>query len=300
LTDSQRGLYENARRDYCRKDMILKFFPSPLLKNRYFSKAYRVLVCPVFFGWLRLKYRQSRSHALKRLGSEYGGWYVPVDRLTKDSIVYSAGVGGDTTFDEQLIEQVGCHIIGIDPTPNAVEHVTAVRGINKSFSRNFTHLEVALWCSETELHLFEPRNDGSYRGSYSAHNLQGMPNFIRVKAKRLVNIMEQCGHNRIDLLKLDIEGAEYEVLTDMIRSNISPRWLAVEFDQPVPFWTTGRMIESLVATGYELAHIDHWNVVFRLIDLAPITQESTLSNAKAIYDTTPQTNSSDDPVKRMS
>jgi hypothetical protein len=37
------------------------------------------------------------------------------------------------------------------------------------------------------------------------------------------------GHAKIDVLKLDIEGFEYEVLPDVLHSGIHPKVLAVEF-----------------------------------------------------------------------
>ena len=40
---------------------------------------------------------------MERLGTKYGGWFVPVDmRLNESSIVYSGGVGEDMSFDLSL------------------------------------------------------------------------------------------------------------------------------------------------------------------------------------------------------
>ena len=44
------------------------------------------------------------------------------------------------------------------------------------------------------------------------------------------NIMEEHNHRHIDLLKIDIEGAEIEVLEQMLLDNIKPTYLLVEFD----------------------------------------------------------------------
>src|SRR5207237_27812 len=62
-----------------------------------------------------------------RLGSEYGGVHVPVQLLTDKSIVYSAGVGEDVTFDLALIEAVGCDIWALDPTPRSIEFARSIR-----------------------------------------------------------------------------------------------------------------------------------------------------------------------------
>ncbi|GIS18490.1 MAG: hypothetical protein CM15mP120_04060 [Pseudomonadota bacterium] len=41
--------------------------------------------------------------------------------------------------------------------------------------------------------------------------------------------MRDLGHDHLDVLKMDIEGAEYAVLDDMLQSNILPDQLLVEF-----------------------------------------------------------------------
>ena len=43
--------------------------------------------------------------------------------------------------------------------------------------------------------------------------------------------MRSLGDTHCDLLKIDIEGAEYEVLENMVDSQIRPRILLVEFDE---------------------------------------------------------------------
>ena len=75
--------------------------------------------------------------------------------------------------------------------------------------------------------------------------------------------MQENGHTRIDLLKMDIEGAEYRVIDEIIARKIPIRWLCIEFDQPVPFWTTNHALQRLKKCGYQLCKVDHWNFVFQ-------------------------------------
>ena len=74
--------------------------------------------------------------------------------------------------------------------------------------------------------------------------------------------MPQDHRNRLDLLKMDIEGAEYGVLEDMLGAGITPRVLCVEFDQLVPIWRTAGMIARLRRAGYALVHRDGLNHTF--------------------------------------
>jgi FkbM family methyltransferase len=52
---------------------------------------------------------------------------------------------------------------------------------------------------------------------------------IEVPAFSLSSITTKLAHNRIDVLKMDIEGAEYEVLEGLLESPILPAQLLVEF-----------------------------------------------------------------------
>ena len=43
--------------------------------------------------------------------------------------------------------------------------------------------------------------------------------------------MKELGHKKLDLLKLDIEGAEYEVIESIIEDNLDIKLICVEFDE---------------------------------------------------------------------
>jgi len=53
----------------------------------------------------------------------YGGWAIPCDSLTTDSVVVDIGLGEDISFSEQLIAQYGCHVNGFDPTPKSINYI---------------------------------------------------------------------------------------------------------------------------------------------------------------------------------
>ncbi len=74
--------------------------------------------------------------------------------------------------------------------------------------------------------------------------------------------MKEIGHEKIDLLKMDVEGAEYEVLNNMIESGINVGIIGVEFDQPVSLLKTWNMIVRLTSWQYDLVNIDGWNYTF--------------------------------------
>ena len=205
---------------------------------------------------LRKQVVSGSRHSLEKLGSPYGGWFVPVTLIASDWIVYCAGVGEDITFDMELIRRFQCDVYAFDPTPRAIAHVSKV----VSHCPQYHFVDIGLWSESTTLRLWAPRD--SAHVSHSALNLQGTDRYFDVSVQPLAQIMRTHGHDHIDLLKLDIEGAEYEVIKSILASNIRVGVLCVEFDQPIPWALTADGIGQLLSAWFHLVKVDGWNFTF--------------------------------------
>jgi len=76
---------------------------------------------------------------MEKLGTNYGGWYIPKKvKLNKNSIIYSAGVGEDISFDVKLISKYDCNIYLIDPTQKALKHYNEYIKYSKNNTIKFT------------------------------------------------------------------------------------------------------------------------------------------------------------------
>src|SRR5207248_3092074 len=81
---------------------------------------------------------------------------------------------------------------------------------------------------------------------------------FRAPVCRLSTAMRELEHTRIDLLKMDVEGAEYAVLQDMLAGGIRPRQLLVEFHhrfRGVGRRATTRALRALDIAGYRIFHV---------------------------------------------
>lgn len=162
---------------------------------------------------------------LVRLGDTYGGWVVPTSLLHQNSIVYCVGCGENISFDLAVIADFGCSVYALDPTPRAMAFVERAAGREPRY-----HFEgLGLWDTDTTLRFYAPKDPSHV--SHSLTNLQQTSDFIEVPVERLSRTLARHGHDRITLLKLDIEGAEYKVLQSVLDDEIPVEVLCVEYDE---------------------------------------------------------------------
>lgn len=184
-----------------------------------------------------------------RLGSTYGGWAIPKNLLNKNSICYCAGVGEDITFDIELINHFGCTVFSFDPTPRAIEHInnlkTSIEKQEPYFSvpdhipyntslvnlKNLHFYPFGIFNKDTILKFYVPRDPNHV--SHSIVNLQKTDNYFKAECFSIPTLMKKFGHKKIDLLKLDIEGAEIDVINDILEKKVDIKCICIEFDELV-------------------------------------------------------------------
>lgn len=193
---------------------------------------------------------------LVHLGTEYGGYFLPEDLPHADWVCYSGGIGEDVSFERELISRYGCTVVGFDPTPRSIDFMRAV----KLETSTFRFLPVGLWSIDTEQRFYAPENP-----EHVSHSIAGRARsdeYFTAQCRSVPSLMAELGHARIDLLKLDIEGAEYEVLTSMLDAEITVKILLVEFHRTGSFGQMRSMVDRIQAAGYAPVHVDHTNVTF--------------------------------------
>jgi len=188
--------------------------------------------------------------------AKYGDWTVYPDLLTQDSIVYSLGLGEDVAFDFQLASEKKLEVHGFDPTPNTAEW------LSRRVSPDGFHFHPWAVISHDGTVTIGPRikhGGGLSRDMYTVvDEAAASEHAIEVPAFSLPTIMTKLGHQTIDLLKIDIEGAEYDVLSSLLISSIRPAQILVEFHHRFPGMKnsmTVNIIRNLRDAGYRIFHI---------------------------------------------
>lgn len=124
-------------------------------------------------------------------------------QLRKDEVFIDAGahIGKYTLSSAKIVGNEG-RVLAFEPHP--INYQVLVRNIELNKIRNVTPINLASWNLDTTLKLFIGEVSGQH--SVRANSL----GFLEVKARVLDHILS--GYPKINLVKIDVEGAEYETL----------------------------------------------------------------------------------------
>ncbi len=184
---------------------------------------------------------------------ETADWTYIGSRLDSDSIVYSLGVGDSIEFDLDLIGRFGLTVFAFDPTPFSARWVQ-----KQTLPRKFLFRPWAVSGENGNLRLFRRVNSQgrSAKVMWTADECAGDPDdFIDAPAYTVQKIMELLQHEKISLLKMDVEGAEYGILDGLNNMAQLPDQLLVEFHHRFPGIgkkRTADSIEMLSRLGYKI------------------------------------------------
>ncbi|PUE47643.1 FkbM family methyltransferase [Limnohabitans sp. 2KL-51] len=154
----------------------------------------------------------------------YGGWCIPEGFINQKSIVLDIGIGEDISFSQSLISMHRCTVHGFDPTPKAISFVENLKPekfiLHKYGLGGHTRME----------RFFLPNETNHVSGSISQAVHLGAAE-ITVQLLGFSDILKLINEEKITILKIDIEGAEYEFIESLDFANLSSNIniLCIEF-----------------------------------------------------------------------
>lgn len=185
-------------------------------------------------------------------GTEYGGWPLVDGLVGADSLLYSFGVGEDISFDLGAIAAVGLKVHAFDPTPRSLRWI-----VEQQLPPNFVFHPIGISAVDGEVEFFPPASEQHV--SFSKAPGAGQTSDATVaKVLRLSTIMDENQHQKLDVLKMDIEGFEYEVVEDICNGAVRPAILLVEFHHGMYGFTdehTHAAVSSIREAGYHIFYI---------------------------------------------
>ena len=209
-------------------------------------------------------YYRSLSRNYKLIGSQYGGWIVPKNIDLSGVTLISCGVGEDISFDLRFLCDYNPRIIFVDPTPKAIKHMNSLY----EFTRNYKDHNLSTFASKAifsqyknifmklisksnsidvlnkktillDLAIGDSQMDSRYIKLYMPVNknfvsCSSLPEgkdtdtFFEAKVISLNSIIATYSINSY-ILKLDVEGAEWDIINDFDNLSLLPDYIMVEF-----------------------------------------------------------------------
>ena len=200
---------------------------------------------------------RTNAYRTDSLGDANGSWNIILDGLTSDSVILSAGVGHNISFELELIDKTGANIHVFDPSPTGIKTVKALSHTN--ISENIIFVPKAISGVSGYILLDPPdiAEEGSWKAA-SKHNTEGA---IRIESVSLSDYCRNHEIEHIDLLKIDIEGAEYDVIDNLLSEKLSIKQICLEFHCKAQigiqqtyfdlFWYVFKLFKN----GYRIVHL---------------------------------------------
>lgn len=210
----------------------------------YFKKIYKKIL-----DYFHPKVSNHFDYKIKHYGTFYGGYDIVDEKIIK--IIISCGLGEDASFDIEMIKSKDCIVYTIDPTRRSIDYYNEIKkqfgkprsqeysnhgfqkiqayDLKKINLRNFILIPKAIFdSSKKKLKLYYPNNRQHVSASINKTS-KYCNDFFYADIITIDEIISKNHINEIDILKLDVEGAEIKILEDILKKNIFPKQILVEY-----------------------------------------------------------------------
>eukprot|EP00271_Cylindrocystis_brebissonii_P019335 TRINITY_DN5847_c0_g1_i1.p1 TRINITY_DN5847_c0_g1~~TRINITY_DN5847_c0_g1_i1.p1 ORF type:complete len:483 (+),score=100.18 TRINITY_DN5847_c0_g1_i1:1387-2835(+) len=145
----------------------------------------------------------------------YGAWPICGALLKSGGLVYSFGLGGDVSFDMGMIEK-GYQVFGFDPTKSEewIRNLFVTNHNKADIPPEFHFHRIGLGAKDGTVVFLKSTNkniDSKTAVQVDELTKKYVESGIEASVLRLKTIMCSNDHKHIDVLKMDVEGLEFDV-----------------------------------------------------------------------------------------
>ncbi len=185
---------------------------------------------------------------IKYLGSVYGGWEIDLDLIENGDFIIDAGLGEDVSFLTELQKYADVNIIGVDPTEKSHNYISA----NPVEKMELLKVAIGKY-GQKEIVMYKNKNsDHVSESCYVDHQSTAGMGSYSVDCISFKTLIEKYSPS---LIKMDIEGSEYDVLEECI----GVKQICVEFHhhciESKTKVDTERCINRMLENGYSIIAI---------------------------------------------
>ena len=190
--------------------------------------------------------------------------YVYFDNFDRSSVIVDIGCGHEAELSKHLIEKHDLQAFGVDPT---IKHAQSLRILEETTKFRFRYLALAVTKTNGVVAFNQSRQNES--GSVLSEHTNVKHDDIETYNVESVNLRElvrRIGIVPIDLVKLDLEGAEYELLDEIGDEDLNPfKQIFIEFHHHCTNHTaqeTKQMVRTIRKKGFKVFTRDRHNFLF--------------------------------------
>ncbi len=211
--------------------------------NRFIKRVEKKYNFSLFFlSIFRISLILIEKFFFKKLHSDkflnYSNYYLDEKYVSNNNNVISAGIADDISFEKELIKNIKINkMICIDPTE------TSQKIMNEITSENIFFLKSAIYGEEKLTKIYLPFDKSNL--NLSIDNIYNSNNYELIQTITVKKIMENFSLDKIDILKLDIEGVSDNVIESLINNDILPKQIAFEIERPISIFRQYKFFKRL-------------------------------------------------------
>lgn len=213
----------------------------------------------------RVKYSLRIEKAEKRGIKFLAPNYIFKDILNDSCVVVDVGCGYLAELSTFFINTYGVKAYGVDPT---LKHKNFLKKIEVDTKGRFKHLAFAISSIEGKVNFHETTDHES--GSILEDHVNILKDTIQsyeVETKNLKDLISHLDLPNVDFLKLDLEGAEYDLLEKVEASDLLPfKQIFIEFHHRAikryKARDTKKIVKLIRHYGYNYFSLDDVNYLF--------------------------------------
>ena len=187
---------------------------------------------------------------LQPLGSDYGYWVVPVDWIDSSWTCYCVGAGGDITFERELLARYSPTVRSFEPDEDYVGRIE----ISPEHAARFSAYQMAITPANGPIRMQRTHIPGSR--SLSPVHLYDTEDYVEVPGRSLRSLMEEFGDDRVELLKVDVEGGEYDLVPTLDLAAMGVRVFCIQLHHTGTVRDARSLVEGIRDQGFRYVNYD--------------------------------------------
>ncbi|MBL7086406.1 MAG: FkbM family methyltransferase [Candidatus Cloacimonetes bacterium] len=191
--------------------------------------------------------------------------FIYFDKFHSSSIIIDVGCGFEADLSRHLISKYGLTSYGVDPT---LKHAKFLRELEKETEYKFKYLPLALTKTNGRI-IFHETLEHESGSIFSSHKniLVDKIRTYEVESVSLKGLIKKIGVETVDYIKLDLEGAEYELLVNVSQDELKAfKQIFIEFHhhaiKPYSINNTRKIVKYMYIKGFRSYSLDDSNYLF--------------------------------------